>query len=133
GMLAGVGGALLAALLTTASPSAFWSPTVQATSILLVTLVAIGGMDRAVGALFGAVVLVVQQQVFQGAEFFFAFVGMYSALLLVLLLRFRPGGLVEIGKRQMALIRHRPVLGTAVAVAAIGVNVGFAWLFVALS
>jgi branched-chain amino acid transport system permease protein len=133
GLLAGVGGALLGALLISASPSAFWSPTVQATSILLVTLVAIGGMDRAVGALFGAVVLVVQQQVFQGAEFFFAFVGMYSALLLVVLLRFRPGGLVEIGKRQLALIRHRPVVGIAVAVAVLGVNVGCAWLFVALS
>lgn len=133
GMLAGFGGAFLAVLLITASPSAFWSPIVQATSILLVTLVAIGGIDRALGAFFGAVVLVVQQQVFQGAEFFFAFIGIYASLLLIVLLKFRPGGLVQIGKIQIELIRRRPVLGTALAVGVLAVNVGVAWLFVALS
>jgi branched-chain amino acid transport system permease protein len=132
GMLAGLGGAFLAVLLETATPSAFWSPGVQAVSILLVTLVAIGGIDRAIGAVFGALVLVVQQQVFQGAEFFLPFLGIYSALLLILLLRFRPGGLVQIGQRQLALIRRRPVLGIAVAVAVLAANVGLAWLVVAV-
>jgi branched-chain amino acid transport system permease protein len=132
GMLAGLGGAFLAVLLETATPSAFWSPGVQAISILFVTLVAIGGIDRAIGAVFGALVLVVQQQVFQGAEFFLPFLGIYSALLLILLLRFRPGGLVQIGQRQLALIRRRPVLGIAAAVAVLAANIGVAWLVVAV-
>jgi branched-chain amino acid transport system permease protein len=133
GMLAGFGGAYLSALLITASPSAFRSPVVQAVSILFVTLVAIGGMDRAVGALFGAAVVVIQQQVFGGAEFFYAFVGVYSALLLILLLRFQPGGLVELGRRQWELIRSRPAVGITLAAVAIAANVGLAWLFISLS
>ena len=133
GMLAGLGGAFLASLLITSSPSPFWSPVVQATSILFVTLVAIGGIDRALGAFFGALVVVVQQQIFGGAQFFFAFVGIYAAVLLIVLLRFRPGGLVQIGKMQWHLIQRRPALGTVTAVAVIAVNVGLAWLFVALS
>ncbi|HEX2029974.1 MAG TPA: branched-chain amino acid ABC transporter permease [Actinomycetota bacterium] len=133
GMLAGLGGAFLAALLVTSAPSPFWSPVVQATSILFVTLVAIGGIDRALGAFFGALVVVVQQQIFGGAEFFFAFVGIYAALLLIVLLRFRPGGLVQIGRMQWQLIQRRPAVGTAVAVGVIAVNVGLAWLFVGLS
>ncbi|MGH2723407.1 MAG: branched-chain amino acid ABC transporter permease [Actinomycetota bacterium] len=133
GMLAGFGGAMLAGLLQTASPSAFWSPAVQITSILFVTLVAIGGIDRALGALFGALVIVVQQQIFGGAVFFFAFIGIYASVLLIVLLRFRPGGLVQIGRMQWELIRRRPALGTSLAVGAIAVNVGLAWLFVELS
>lgn len=133
GALAGLGGAFLAVLLVASSPSAFWSPTVHATSILIVSLVAVGGMDRALGALFGALVLVVTQQVFQGAEFFFAFIGLYSALLLIILLRFRPGGLVEVGQRQLAVIRERPAVGIPVTLAVIAVNVGGAWLFLELS
>ncbi|MCA1727475.1 MAG: branched-chain amino acid ABC transporter permease [Actinobacteria bacterium] len=133
GMLAGVGGGLLAALLGTAGPSAFQSPFAEVSSILLLTLVAIGGLDRPLGAFFGAIVLVVQQQVFQGAEFFFRFVGIYSALLLILFLLFRPGGLLQVGRIQLELIRKRPVLGIGVAVAILAVNVGIAWLFVELS
>jgi branched-chain amino acid transport system permease protein len=133
GMVAGLGGAFLAALVQLVTPSGFQSPIAEATSILLVTLVAIGGMDRAIGAFFGAVSLVVQQQVFQGAEFFYAFVGIYAATLLILFLMFRPGGLVQVGKIQLDLIRARPVLGIAIVVAIVAVNVGLAWLFVELS
>jgi branched-chain amino acid transport system permease protein len=133
GMVAGLGGAFLAALVQLVTPTGFQSPIAEATSILLVTLVAIGGMDRAIGAFFGAVSLVVQQQVFQGAEFFYAFVGIYAAAVLILFLMFRPGGLVQVGKIQVALIRHRPVLGVAIVVAIVAVNVGLAWLFVSLS
>ena len=133
GLVAGLGGAYLAALVRTATASPFRSPLVQAVSILFVTLVAIGGMDRAVGALFGAAVVVVQQQVFGGAEFFFAFIGMYSAVLLILLLRFQPRGLVELGRQQWELIRRRPALGITLAVLALGVNVGLAWIFVSVS
>ena len=133
GMVAGLGGAFLAALVQLVTPTGFQSPIAEATSILLVTLVAIGGMDRAIGAFFGAVSLVVQQQVFQGAEFFYAFVGIYAAAVLILFLMFRPGGLVQVGKIQVALIRHRPVLGLAIVFAIVAVNVGLAWLFVSLS
>jgi branched-chain amino acid transport system permease protein len=133
GMVAGLGGAFLAALVQLVTPTGFQSPIAEATSILLVTLVAIGGMDRAIGAFFGAVSLVVQQQVFQGAEFFYAFVGIYAAVVLILFLMFRPGGLVQVGKIQLDLIRARPVLGIAIVVAIVAVNVGLAWLFVELS
>lgn len=133
GMVAGLGGAFLAALVQLVTPSGFQSPIAEATSILLVTLVAIGGMDRAIGAFFGAVSLVVQQQVFQGAEFFYAFVGVYAAVVLILFLMFRPGGLVQVGKIQVDLIRVRPILGIAIVVAIVAVNVGLAWLFVELS
>lgn len=133
GMVAGLGGAFLAALVQLVTPTGFQSPIAEATSILLVTLVAIGGMDRAIGAFFGAVSLVVQQQVFQGAEFFYAFVGIYAAAVLILFLMFRPGGLVQVGKIQLELIRHRPVLGIAIVLAIVASNVGLAWLFVSLS
>jgi len=133
GMVAGLGGAFLAALVQLVTPSGFQSPIAEATSILLVTLVAIGGMDRAIGAFFGAVSLVVQQQVFQGAEFFYAFVGIYAAAVLILFLMFRPGGLVQVGKIQVELIKARPVLGISIVVAIVAVNVGLAWLFVSLS
>jgi branched-chain amino acid transport system permease protein len=133
GMIAGLGGGLLAALLLTATPSAFQSPYAEVTSILLLTLVAIGGIDRGLGAFFGAITLVVQQQVFAGADFFFAFFGIYSGLLLILFLLFRPGGLLQVGRLQLELIRRRPALGIAVTVAILGFNVGIAWLFLALS
>jgi ABC-type branched-subunit amino acid transport system permease subunit len=132
-MVAGLGGAFLAALVQLVTPSGFQSPIAEATSILLVTLVAIGGMDRAIGAFFGAVSLVVQQQVFQGAEFFYAFIGIYAAAVLILFLMFRPGGLVQVGKIQLDLIRARPALGIAIVVAIVATNVGLAWLFVELS
>lgn len=133
GLIAGFGGSLLALLLTSVTPSAFQSPLAEATSILLVTLVAIGGMDRAIGPLFGAVTLVVQQQVFQGAEFFFAFVGIYAAVVLILFMMFRPGGIVEVGKRLVFITRHRPVLGTAIIAVILITNVGGAWLFLHFS
>ncbi|MGH2748733.1 MAG: branched-chain amino acid ABC transporter permease [Actinomycetota bacterium] len=133
GMLAGVGGAFLAMLLINVTPQAFQSPLAETTSILLVTLVVIGGIDRAIGAFFGAVTLVVQQQVFQGAEFFFAFFGIYAALLLILFLLFRPGGIVQVGNILVALTRRRPAVGIAVTVGIVVVNVGVAYLFLRLS
>ena len=133
GVLAGIGGGFLALMLSSITRSAFQSPLAESTSIILVTLVAIGGMDRAIGAFFGAVAIVVQQQVFQGAEFFFAFFGVYSAAVLIAFLMFRPGGLVQVGKIMGALVRARPALGIAVIAVITAVNVGVAWLFVALS
>ncbi len=133
GMLGGIGGAFLALLLGSVTRSAFQSPLAEANSLLLVTLVAIGGMDRAIGAFFGAISLVVQQQVFQGAEFFFAFFGIYAACLLIAFLLFRPGGLVQVLDILVDLVRRRPVFGSAVAFGLLALNVGVAWLFIALS
>lgn len=133
GMIAGIGGGLLAALLITATPSAFQTPYAEVSSILLLTLVAIGGLDRPLGAFFGAIVLTVQAQIFQGAEFFFAFIGIYSALLLILFLMFRPGGLLQVGKLQLEMIKKRPAVGIAVTVGILAFNLGIAWLFLELS
>ena len=133
GMIAGLGGGFLAILLLSVTRNAFQSPGAESTSIILVTLVAIGGMDRAIGAFVGAVSLVVQQQVFQGAEFFFAFVGVYSAAVLIGFLLFRPGGLVQVGKLALELVRARPAFGLTVIGVITAINVGVAWLFIELS
>ena len=133
GLIAGFGGSWLALLLTSVTPSAFQSPLAEATSILLVSLVAIGGMDRAIGPLFGAVALVIQQQVFQGAEFFFAFVGIYSAVVLILFMMYRPGGIVQAGKNLIAITRVKPALGIGIIAFILITNVGGAWLFLHLS
>ena len=133
GMIAGLGGGFLASLLISVTRSGFQSPLAEATSLILVTLVAIGGIDRAIGAFFGAVSLVVQQQVFQGAEFFFPFVGIYAAIVLIIFLLYRPGGLVQVGKIQLALIRRRPVLGISIALRFIALNIGIAYLLLQAS
>jgi branched-chain amino acid transport system permease protein len=133
GMIAGVGGAFLAVLLSSVTPTAFQSPLAEATSILLLTLVVIGGIDRSIGAFIGAVTLVVQQQVFAGADFFYIFVSVYSALVLILFLMFRPGGIVQVAKIQWWMIRHNPKVGIPLAVGIVGLNVGLAYLFLRLS
>jgi branched-chain amino acid transport system permease protein len=133
GMLAGVGGAFLALLLLSVTPQSFQSPLVETTSILLIIWVVIGGIDRAIGAFLGAVALVVQQQVFAGAEFFFAFFGIYAALLLIGFLLFRPGGIVQVGKILGELTRARPLVGISVGAAIILTNVGLAALILKLS
>jgi branched-chain amino acid transport system permease protein len=132
GLLGGIGGSFLALLLISVTRSAFQSPLVEATSILLLTVVIVGGIDRALGAFLGAVALVVQQQVFQGARFFFAYFGIYSAGLLIVFLLYRPGGLMQVVRLQWRDIRARPRVGITVAIAIIGINVGVAWLFVRL-
>ncbi len=133
GALGGAGGAFLALLLKQVTRSAFQSPLVEATSILLLTVVVIGGIDRPLGAFLGAVALVVQQQVFQGARFFFAYFGMYSAGLLIVFLLFRPGGLMQVARLQWRLIKDRPRVGIISTAVIIGLNVGLAWLFVRFS
>src|SRR5207302_7826556 len=127
GMMAGVGGAFLAVLLqSVVAAPVFQSPLTDATSILLVTLVVVGGIDRAWGAFFGAIVFVVQSQVFQGAQFFFAFVGIYSALLLITFLLLRPGGLLQIASLQLEEIKRRPLRGSLQVAAILAVNFGIA-------
>jgi len=133
GMLAGVGGAFLAALQVAPTAEPFRSPISEATSFLLVATVAIGGVDRALGAFIGAVALVVQQQVFAGAEFFYPFFGIYTGLLLIVLLKFRPGGLLQIARMQGEMIRRRPAVGIPVTAGVLGLNVGLAYLILRLS
>ncbi len=130
GMVAGIGGAFLALLLTSVTPSAFQSPHAEATSILLLTLVVIGGIDRAFGAFFGAITLVIQQQVFAGAECFYAFFGIYTAAVLILFLLYRPGGLVQVGQIMGGLVRYKPALGIGIILLTVGLNVAGAVFFV---
>jgi len=129
GMVAGVGGAFLASLLSSVTPTAFQSPISEATSIVLLSLVIIGGINRSIGAFFGAISLVVTQQVFAGAECFYAFVGIYSAALLIFFLLYRPGGIVEVGGRLGRLLRWKPLVGIAVIAVIVGANVGGAFFF----
>jgi len=133
GMMAGFGGAFLAVLLGNVSPGGYQSPVAEVTSILLVSLVVIGGIDRAWGAFFGAISLVVQSQVFQGARFFFPFFGMYSAFFLMLFLLFRPGGLVQVSKITTELVKRRPVFGIAVVLVTVALNLGIAYIFIRAS
>lgn len=130
GMVAGIGGAFLASLITILTPTAFQSPYSEATSIVLLSLVVIGGINRSIGAFFGAISLVVTTQVFAGADCFYSFVGIYSACLLIFFLLYRPGGIVEVGQRMGALFRYKPILAVAVISVIVGLNVGGAFFFV---
>jgi branched-chain amino acid transport system permease protein len=130
GMVAGIGGAFLAALVTNVTPSGFQSPVSEATSIVLLSLVVIGGINRSIGAFFGAISFVVTTQVFAGAECFYSFVGIYSACLLIFFLLYRPGGMVEVGQRMGLLIKYKPALGIAIILVIVGLNVGGAFFFV---
>ena len=130
GMVAGVGGAFLASLLTSVTPTAFQSPISEATSIVLLSLVVIGGINRSIGAFFGAISLVVTTQVFAGAECFYSFVGIYSACLLIFFLLYRPGGMVEVGQRMGALFKYKPLLAVGIISVIIASNVGGAFFFV---
>ncbi|MGH2692385.1 MAG: branched-chain amino acid ABC transporter permease [Actinomycetota bacterium] len=132
-MMAGVGGAFLGSLLVNVTGTPFRSPVTEFTSLLLVTAVAIGGIDRPLGAFVGALGLVIQTQVFGGAIFFQAFLGIYTGAVLILLLRFNPDGLVGFGRRLRELIRYRPAFGSAVTASILLGNVGLAILLVKLS
>lgn len=128
--VAGIGGSFLALLLSTVTREAFQSPQVEVTSLLLVTLVVVGGVGRAIGAFIGAVALVVQQQVFQGAESLFAVFGLYASAVLILILLLHPGGLLQLGGTLRELTRQRPAMGVAVTAALVVANVGGAWVIV---
>jgi branched-chain amino acid transport system permease protein len=133
-MMAGVGGAFLGALLVNVTGTPFRSPVVEITSLLLVTAVAIGGIDRPLGAFVGALTLfVVQAQVFGGAASLQAYLGIYTGVILILLLHLNPDGLVGLARRLRALIRARPAFGSGVTTALIVGNVGICWLIVAVA
>lgn len=130
GLVAGIGGAFLAILLSSVTPNAFQSPFAEFTSIVLLTLVVIGGINRSIGAFFGAITLVVTQQVFAGAECFYSYVAVYSAATLIFFVLFRPGGLVEVGGRLGMLFRWKPLLAIVIILIIAALNVGGAWFFV---
>lgn len=132
-MMAGVGGAFLGSLLVTVTGTPFRSPVIEFTSLLLVTTVAIGGIDRPLGAFVGALGLVIQTQVFGGAIFLQAFLGVYTGVFLILILKFNPEGLVGLARRLRVLIGRRPALGLAVTAGIVLGNVGLAYLLVRLS
>ena len=123
GLIAGVGGAFYLALLETVARSGFQSPYVELTSLLLVVWAVIGGIDSAFGAFLGAIALITQTVVFQGAERVFAYVGVYAALVLVGFLLLRPGGIVQVVKIQAARIRENPGRNIPVTVVGFGIQV----------
>lgn len=129
GMVAGVAGAYLATLRIQVSGESFRSPFVELNSFLLVTAVVIGGMDRAWGAFVGALVLTINTQIAQGAEKAFAFLGIYTAVGLIIFLLFRPGGLIQVFQTQRQLIKRKPVLGIALLLVGLGFNVAVITLF----
>ncbi len=123
GMIAGVGGAYYIALLETVAPGPLQSPYVELTSLLLVVWAVIGGIDSAFGAFLGAIALITQTIVFQGAERVFAYVGVYAALVLVLFLLLRPGGIVQVIRIQAERIRENPARNIPITVVGFGVQV----------
>jgi branched-chain amino acid transport system permease protein len=130
GAIAGVGGAFYLALLRIVAPAGFQSPYVDVSSLLLVVWAVIGGLDSATGAFLGASALIVQQQVFQGAERLFAFVGVYAAIVLVTFLIARPGGIVQVVKIQAERIRTDPARHIPITVVLVVLQVVLAWLII---
>jgi branched-chain amino acid transport system permease protein len=130
GALAGVGGAFYLALLGSPAPAGFQSPYVDVSSVLLVVWAVIGGIEAAFGAFLGATALITQQQVFQGAEKLFVFIGVYAAAVLVVFLIFRPGGLVQVVKIQAERIRTDPARNIPLTVLGVLFNVGIVWAII---
>ena len=129
GAIAGVGGSFYLVLLSGAvAPSGFQSPYVEISSLLLVVWAVVGGIDSAFGAFLGATALIVQQQVFQGAEKLFAYLGVYAAVVLVIFLISRPGGIVQVVKIQAERIRAEPSRHIPITVVLVGFNVFVIWL-----
>jgi branched-chain amino acid transport system permease protein len=130
GALAGVGGAFYLALLGSPAPAGFQSPYVDVSSVLLVVWAVIGGIEAAFGAFLGATALITQQQVFQGAEKLFVFIGVYAAAVLVVFLIYRPGGLVQVVKIQADRIRTAPARHIPLTVFGVLLNVAVIYLII---
>jgi branched-chain amino acid transport system permease protein len=130
GALAGVGGAFYLALLGAPAPAGFQSPLVDVSSVLLVVWAVVGGIESAFGAFLGALALIVQQQLFSGADKLFVYLGVYAAVVLVVFLIFRPGGFVQVVKIQAERIRTKPVRGSIEAFILVAFNVLVIWLII---
>ena len=123
GMIAGVGGAFYMALLGTVAPAPLQSPYVELSSLLLVVWAVIGGIDSAYGAFLGAIALITQTVIFQGAERVFAWIGVYAAFVLVVFLLLRPGGIVQVVKIQAERIRENPRRAIPATIIGFGIQV----------
>ncbi|MGH2785412.1 MAG: branched-chain amino acid ABC transporter permease [Actinomycetota bacterium] len=123
GMIAGVGGAFYMALLGTVAPAPLQSPYVELSSLLLVVWAVIGGIDSAYGAFLGAIALITQTVIFQGAERVFAWIGVYAAFVLIVFLLLRPGGIVQVVRIQAERIRENPSRNIPVTVIGFGIQV----------
>lgn len=123
GMIAGVGGAFYMSLLGTVAPAPLQSPYVELSSLLLVVWAVIGGIDSAYGAFLGAIALITQTVIFQGAERVFAWIGVYAALVLVVFLLLRPGGIVQVVKIQAERIRENPQRAIPATIIGVGIQV----------
>lgn len=123
GMIAGVGGAFYMALLGTVAPAPLQSPYVELSSLLLVIWAVIGGIDSAYGAFLGAIALITQTVIFQGADRVFAWIGVYAAFVLIVFLLLRPGGIVQVVKIQAERIRENPRRGIPATVVGFGIQV----------
>ncbi len=87
GLIAGISGALTASMYSYMSYATFTATT----STLTLTMVIFGGMGNILGAIFGAVALIGLPELFRGlVEYRFLLYG----IVLVLLIRFRPQGLL---------------------------------------
>ena len=129
GAIAGVGGAFYLVVLSGAvAPSGFQSPYVEISSLLLVVWAVVGGIDSAFGAFLGATALITQREVFLGAEKLFAYLGVYAAIVLVIFLIARPGGIVQVVKIQSERIRTDPARHIPITAALVGFNVFVIWL-----
>ena len=128
GAIAGIGGAFYLLVLTgTAAPSGFQSPYVEISSLLLVVWAVVGGIDSAFGAFLGATALIIQREVFLGAEKLFAYLGVYAAVVLVVFLISRPGGIVQVVKIQSERIRTEPARHIPITAVLVGFNVFVIW------
>ncbi len=119
--ITGIGGALYAQLLTAFSPASFYIPQL----VVVITMAIIGGIHSITGALAGATVITVlnelMRQVESGTSIFGTSMqlpsGISFAILgvaLILILRWRPAGLlgsleVEVGARAGAGSREGPI------------------------
>jgi ABC-type branched-subunit amino acid transport system permease subunit len=106
---------------------------INATKAKLTALVvggAIAGVGGAFYAFLGATALIVQQQVFAGAEKLFAYIGVYAAVVLVSFLLLRPGGIVQVVKIQSERIRENPVRNIPITAALFGSQIFFIWIIV---
>ena len=120
--LTGVGGGLYAMLLTAFSPASFAIPLV----VVVLTMAIIGGVNSITGALTGAAVVTVLNEILRriedGVDVFSVHLktatGMSAAVLgiaLILMLRWRPSGLLSAYELQIERRGDRPVTIPAVA------------------
>lgn len=99
-ILGSIGGSLFGQALTFLTPDSFSLTLI----VEFLIVVFVGGVDRLLGAVLGAIFLVVIQEVLQS-------VGAYQRLVfgatLVVVVRFLPGGLVSVGSRAASLWNSR--------------------------